>query len=556
MASPNNFLIGIDVGTASTRAGLFDPAGRLLAAAASGHEIFRPRPDFVEQSSDDIWEKAGDCVREVLRASGVAPEAVAGLGFDATCSLVCLDAADRPLSVSGDGDARRNIIVWMDHRAVDQAERINRGGHRVLDYVGGRISPEMQPPKLLWLKENLPGTWAKAGRFLDLADFLVYRATGQDRRSLCTSVCKWTYLGHQGPEGAWDLEFFRAIGLADLFGNGRVPATAHPLGSLAGALSAKSAAELGLTTGTMVGVGIIDAHAGGLGSLGPVAASARTDPAAWDRALALVGGTSSCHMVSSYTPRFVPGVWGPYRAAMIPGMWLNEGGQSASGALLDQVIEDSAAGAKLAEEATKKGESVYQALNRIVHELQAAAGCGPELTIGLHVLPYHHGNRSPRADPGARGTVSGLTLESGAETLALRYYATVQAIAYGTRHIIEALGEQGYRTADIHLCGGHVNNPLLVQEYADVTGCQVALPREKEAVLLGAAILGATAAGIHPGLLAAMEAMSHAGEMVRPDSRHAAYHQRKYEVFTRMYGQQKELAAIMAGGGEAESRPC
>lgn len=505
----------------------------------------------MEQSSEDIWARAGECVREVLRAAGVAPERVAGLGFDATCSLVCLDAADKPLSVSEDADPLKNIIVWMDHRAVAQAARINAGGHRVLDYVGGRISPEMEPPKLLWLKENLPGTWERAGRFLDLADFLIYRATGRDVRSLCTSVCKWTYLGHAGPGGSWDLDFFRAIGLADLFANGRVPATAHPLGGAAGPLSARSAAELGLTTGTVVGVGIIDAHAGGLGCLGPAAAAASKDASVWDRVLALIGGTSSCHMATSIEPRFVPGVWGPYREAMIPGTWLNEGGQSATGALLDQVVADSAAGAKLAQEAAKKGESVYQALNRLVGELKAAAGCGPELTAGLHVLPYHHGNRSPRADPAARGVVSGLSLESGPEALALRYYATVQAVAYGTRHIIEALGAQGYAVTDIHLCGGHVNNPLLVHEYADVTGCTVVLPREKEAVLLGAAILGAAAAGVHPGLLAAMQAMSHAGETVLPESRHEAYHARKFNVFKRMYDQQKELATIMAGDASA-----
>jgi ribulose kinase len=104
--------------------------------------------------------------------------------------------------VSTAGRAAQNVSVWLDHRAIPQAERINATQHPVLRYVGGTISPEMQTPKLLWLKENLPGSWRKVARFLDLPDFLTYRATGDDTRSLCTTACKWTYLGHKGLDGA------------------------------------------------------------------------------------------------------------------------------------------------------------------------------------------------------------------------------------------------------------------------------------------------------------------------------------------------------------------
>ena len=101
----------------------------------------------------------------------------------------------------------------MDHRATDQARRINEGGHEVLKYVGGALSPEQEPPKLLWIKENLPDSWNRTALFLDLADFLTYRATGKDVRSLCTTVCKWTYLGH---ENSWDRSFFEQNGLEEL----------------------------------------------------------------------------------------------------------------------------------------------------------------------------------------------------------------------------------------------------------------------------------------------------------------------------------------------------
>ena len=141
----------------------------------------------MEQSSEDIWRACARAARAALKQSCLPAAAIRGVGFDATCSLVALDQADRPVSVSPTGRAAQNVVVWMDHRAVGQAKRINRTRDPVLRYVGGAISPEMQVPKLLWLKENLPDTWRRAARFLDLPDFLTFRATQDDTRSLCTT---------------------------------------------------------------------------------------------------------------------------------------------------------------------------------------------------------------------------------------------------------------------------------------------------------------------------------------------------------------------------------
>jgi FGGY-family pentulose kinase len=177
MSSPKHFL-GIDVGTGSARAGVFTEEGRLLASASRAIQMWKPAPDHVEQSSEDIWEACGVAARRALADAKVSAESVVGVGFDATCSLVLLDAQDKPVSVSVTGEAQQNVIVWMDHRAILQAERINATKHPVLRYVGGVISPEMQTPKLLWLEGNMPQAWRATARFLDLPDYLTYRATG------------------------------------------------------------------------------------------------------------------------------------------------------------------------------------------------------------------------------------------------------------------------------------------------------------------------------------------------------------------------------------------
>ncbi|MBX3272470.1 MAG: FGGY-family carbohydrate kinase [Sandaracinaceae bacterium] len=532
--------LGVDVGTGSARAALFDGLGTRHGLGVAPFPTWRPETDFVEQSSDAIWQACGDAIRAALADASAMAEQVAGVGFDATCSLVALDARGRPVTVSPTGDDRQNVIVWMDHRATEQAARITATKHDVLRSVGGTMSPEMEPPKLLWLKERLPASWARAARFYDLPDFLVHRATGNDVRSLCTTVCKWTY---RGDEGRWDDSFFEAIGLGDLVGYDKIGARVRPMGEHAGGLTEAAARELGLAAGTPVGVAIIDAHAGGLGLLG--AADGPLDDAAFDARLALIGGTSSCHMAVSAAPRFIEGVWGPYPSAMVPGKWLTEGGQSATGALIDHVITSHARAAELETEARREGVSVHALLERRLDALAADLAFPAELTRELHVYPDFHGNRSPRADASLRGMVSGLALDASVDALALLYLATVQAIAHGTRHIVDALNGAGYRIDTMIACGGDTKSPLFVREHADATGCRVVLPREPEAVLLGASMLGAVASGAVPSLRAAMASMNAPRTIVAPGGDEVrAYHARKQRILHRMHADQLAYRAL------------
>ena len=531
MSQTEQFVVGVDVGTGSVRAGLFDLHGRRRAVASEPIQMWQPKADWAEQSSDDIWNAVGKVARQVVQDSGVGPEQVVGLGFDATCSLVVLGKDGNALTVSESGDSARNVIVWMDHRAVAEAEAINAGGYDVLRYVGGRLSPEMEIPKLAWLKSHLPQTWTNAGKFLDLADFLTYQSTAQDVRSLCTNVCKWTYLGQ---EGHWDTDFLEAVGLGDLLDGGRVGTDIRPMGEPIGPLTAEAAAHLGLTPRTVVGVGIIDAHAGGLGVLGAGGGD-------WNSALALIGGTSTCHMAASREPRFIPGVWGPYFGAMVPGFWLTEGGQSATGALIDYTLANHAASGELSRLAKQSGLSPYEVINAEVARLSAKAGLDSPalLTRDLHVFDGHLGNRSPLADPHALGSTDGLSLDTSLASLARLYLATVQSIAYGTRAIINALNVQGYAITRLYATGGGTKNSLWLQEHADVTGALIYLPEEPEAVLLGAAMLGAVASGAYADIPAAMQAMCRSASIITPNPATADYHAAKFKIYQELYAQQK-----------------
>ena len=541
--------LGIDVGTRSARAAVFDAHGAMRGLGTREIELFRPAEDFVEQSSEDIWQACGAAVRAALSQARVPRSEIAGIGFDATCSLVALGDDDGPVTVSPSGADAQNVIVWMDHRATAEAARINATGHEVLRYVGGAVSPEMQIPKLMWLKQQLPASYRRARRLLDLPDYLSYRATGNDVRSQCTTTCKWTYLAHAG---GWRDDFFRLVGLGDLVEQGYAPIGSRvgPVGERAGLLNERAAAELGLRAGIPVAISLIDAHAGGVGVLGsgsPGMEGERLDPETLETRLALIGGTSTCHMAVTREPKFVPGVWGPYYSAMVPGLWLTEGGQSATGALLDHTVLTQVRGAELAAEASARGQSVYALLNARLRELARSLPFPALLTRELHVLGDHHGNRSPLADPTLRGMVCGLRLSDSADSLALLYYATVQALAHGTRHILDTMNAHGHHIRTLVATGGDAKNPVFLSEHADVTGCRIVLPREAEAVLLGAAMLGAVAAADQPSVLAAMAAMSAVERVIEPSGGACArYHNAKHAVFQRMYDDQLAYRELMA----------
>ncbi|XP_053105255.1 FGGY carbohydrate kinase domain-containing protein isoform X2 [Hemicordylus capensis] len=489
---PVNYYVGIDVGTASVRAALVDQFGTVVAYEDHPVKIWAPQPDHYEQSSDDIWAACCTVTKKVTQGINIAQ--IRGLGFDATCSLVVLDSHFQPLAVNSEGKCNRNVIMWMDHRAAKQVARINETQHSVLCFVGGSMSVEMQPPKLLWLKENLQAScWEKAGYFFDLPDFLSWKATGVTARSLCTLVCKWTYSSEKG----WDDSFWKLIGLEDLIADkyakigNEVLAPGAPVGN---GLTSEAAKDLGLSKGIAVAASLIDAHAGGIGMIGTNVKGYNLpcENQSIASRIAVICGTSSCHMGISESPVFVPGVWGPYYSAMVPEFWLNEGGQSVTGKLIDHVVRGHTAFPELQTKAAASAQSIYTYLNGHLDLIKKSLPVG-FLTVDLHVWPDFHGNRSPLADLTLKGMVVGLTLSQGLDDLALIYLATIQAIALGTRHIVETMQAAGHHVNTMFMCGGLSKNPLFVQMHADITGMPVVLAQEVESVLMGAAILGACA---------------------------------------------------------------
>jgi FGGY-family pentulose kinase len=523
-----HYLVAVDIGTGSARAGVFDRDGQLLSRAKHPIAMFRPKENHAEHDSEDIWAATCASVHLALAEAGIVASQVAAIGFDATCSLVVRDTEGQPLTVSTTGREAQDTIVWLDHRAIAEADFLSSTGHRVLEFSGGSLSPEMEMPKLMWLKKHLPQSWARAGYFFDLADFLTWKATGSTARSRCTLTAKWNYLAHETP--GWNAEFLALAGLDDLRQKGSLPDETAGVGQSIGRLTAEAAQQLGLDTEVEVAPGLIDAYAGAFGVLGGA-----SDGAKLETSVALIGGTSSCIVGFARRPMSGRSLWGPYYEAILPQYWLVEGGQSATGALLDHMVRMHAAG----------GEPTADLHGRIIariEELRAAEG--PHLAPDLHILPDFHGNRSPLADPHATGVISGLTLDTSFDGLCRLYWRACVAVALGIRHILETLRGYGYGFETLHVTGGHVQNPLLLELYADVTACRVVIPQTRDAVLLGTAMAAAVAGGLHDSLPVAGQAMADGGTERHPDPARAEAYDRDYRRFLAMLRHRDELKAI------------
>ncbi|MFC3075409.1 FGGY-family carbohydrate kinase [Shinella pollutisoli] len=523
-----DLIVAVDIGTGSARAGVFDRSGDMLARADHPIAMLRPRENHAEHDSEDIWRAVCIAVRGARAAAKVEAGRIAAIGFDATCSLVVRDRQGRPLAVSGE-DPRWDTIVWLDHRAIAEADFCTATDHPVLVHSGRAMSPEMQMPKLMWLKRNRPEQWDEAGYFFDLADFMTWRATGSPARSRCTTTSKWNYLAHEA--APWNDSFLSAIGLEDLRARGLLPETTLAVGAAVGPLTPAAAADLGLDTGCVASAGLVDAYAGAFGVLGAFAG----EPEALERRLALIGGTSSCIVAFSREKRFGFGMWGPYYEAVLPGWWLVEGGQSAAGALLDHVVRSHSAGGE-------PSAAVHAAIVARIRALREAEG--EAFGARLHVLPDFHGNRTPLADPHALGVISGLSLDASFDGLCRLYWRSCVGIALGIRHILETLGGCGYVVDALHVAGGHLRNPLLMELYRDVTGCRLVVAETSDAVLLGTAMTAAVAGGLHPDLPAAGRGMYPGAQDLLPDAGRKAVYDRNYRRFLALQRHRAELDAI------------
>lgn len=440
--------LGVDIGTSSSKGVIVDASGTVLASAVREHEVSRPAPGQVEMDARIWWEEFVSIARELVAASGgagtVAAVGVSGMG---PCVLVT-DAAGHPL--------RPAILYGVDTRATAQIARLNQelGADAVLERCGSALSTQAVGPKLAWIAENEPEIFSAARRLFMPSSWLAWNLTGvylldQHSASQSTPLYDTGALAWYAP---WAAQIAPKLDLPRLVWPGEV----------AGAVTSTAAAATGLPAGIPVIAGTIDAWSEAVS----VGAQEPGD-------LMLMYGTTM-FLVNTLDYRVtVPELWGTVGA--FPGTRNLAGGMATSGAITGWLRDLLGSGAE--------SPLDYGTLT----ELAAASPSGAN---GLLMLPYFAGERTPIADPDARGIIAGLTLEHTAGDL---YRAALEATALGVRHNIEAIEAAGGDIRRIVGVGGGTQGGLWAQIVSDVTGRTQELHEVTIGASYGAAFLAATA---------------------------------------------------------------
>ncbi len=494
----SGLLLGVDVGTASTKGVLARPDGEVVATAERPHELSLPQPGWAEHDAEKVWwDDFVSVCRELLEGvdEGIAAVCTSGIG-------ACLLPAD------GNGNPLRPAILYgIDSRAEAEVEELNDryGREALLSRCGSVCTTQAVGPKLLWLQRNEPEVWEKTRKFFMANSFISWRLTGEyvlDHHS--ASQCdplydlqEFGWIRDRAEEVAPGLPLPRLLWPAEVVGE----------------VTPEASEVTGIPAGTPVAAGTIDAWSEG-------ASVGVQNPGD----LMLMYGTTMFIIEVLEEALHHPGLWGT--TGILPGTHDLAAGMATSGALTGWLQKIS-------------GGISYE-------DLTEEAATAPPGSDALVVLPYFAGERTPLFDPKARGIISGLTIGHGRGHL---YRAMLEATAYGVRHIFESMREAGAGGERLVAVGGGTKGGLWTQIISDVTGRPQDLPEQAIGAAYGDALLAARAVG----LAGPDTDWSRIVDTVEPDEANREIYDELYGVYRELYPATREQMHHLAGlqkGGE------
>ena len=523
-------VVGVDFGTLSGRAVVV----RVADGAELGSDVHeyphgvldtelpatgeRLPPDWALQVPADYVSVLREAVPGAVRAAGIDPADVVGIGTDFTaCTVLPVLADGTPLCELAEYAGRRHAYVklWKHHAAQPHADRINaiaeQRGETWLGRYGGHISSEWEFAKGLQLLEEDRGVYDRMDFWVEAADWIVWQLCGRYVRNACTTGYKAVYQDGKYPSPDYLAALNPDFGP---FVEDKVEHEIGRLGDAAGRLTARAAGWTGLPQGIAVAVGNVDAHVS-------VPAANSVEPGT----MVAILGTSTCHVMNGDHLAEVPGMCGVVDGGIVDGLTGYEAGQSGVGDIFAWYVENQVP-ARYERAARDAGVNVHQYLTDL-------AGREPVGGHGLVALDWHSGNRSVLVDHELSGLIVGLTLATRTEEV---YRALLEATAFGTRTIVEAFREQGVAVTEFVAAGGLVQNRVLMQIYADVLRMPLSVLDSDQGPALGSAIHAAVAAGEHPDVRAAAAAMGRVRRGVyRPDERAADAYDELFAEYRRLH---------------------
>ena len=502
--SNDTHLLGVDVGTYSSKGVLVNLTGEVIASHVVEHSLSTPAPGWFEHDADAVWwSDFVAIVRALLETDGVDPRSIAGIGTSALGSCVLpIDDSGRPL--------RPAILYGIDTRAGEEIEYLG-------EVTGRQFTSQDSGPKVRWIRVHEPEVYEKSRWFLTSQAYLVYRLTGEP------SIDIYTAGGYRPAYDAdarqWTPEMSEHVAPIERFPR------AYWSHEVVGTVTAEAARETGLSEGIPVIAGTTDAAAeavsAGVSSVGD---------------MMVMFGSSIFFILKTTSLVKTERFWASN--FLEEGTYAFMGGMSTSGSLT-RWFRDHFAQMELQEEKSG-GRNAYAALAEL------AAGSPPGAG-GLVALPYFEGERTPLHDPDAKGAIFGLSLR---HTRADVYRAILESVAYGIRHNIEAMREESMDPRRILAVGGATRNLPWLQMVSDIAGIEMDVPGQQ----IGASYGDAFMAGVGTGIFSDLSEVTkwvHMKHRIEPNPENRGVYDENYAVFRELYPGTKQLMHRLSAGGRS-----
>lgn len=491
-------LIGLDIGTTAEKVALFDQNGKMLAVSTQEYDLITPAVNYVEEEPEVYWQafKAG---LEDLKAQYPMTK-------KDTYALSISAQGETLFFMDENGKSLRNAIVWMDNRAVDEADSLKKAfGDEQCYRVTGQVSFEPCWPasKIMWVRDHEPEVFQKTRTFALIEDYFIHRMTGQwvAEGSLVCSTTYWNIITKK----YWT-EVLDFIGITE----DQLPPVRES-GEVVGKLLPEIAKELGIGEDVTICTGCLDQVAGAIG-IGNIHEGMFSENIG--AALAVVCPVSK--------PMFDPNRTMPLHYFAEPDTYMIH--TFTNGGMTQRWFRDKFCQPEMSVEALA-GIDAYSTLS-------AEAAKVPAGSDGLVMLPHLSGSMAPDMNAKAKGVWFGFTLQ---HTKAHFVRSIYESLGYMIRRNIDALAGMGLEVKEIRSSGGGSKSPVWNQIKSDILGIDLVTMRSREAATLGAAILAGKAVGLFPTLDSAVSNMAEEKDRYKPNADHRAVYDKGYEMYQKLF---------------------
>lgn len=490
-------LLGIDIGTTALKCAFFNVKGEALAVSTQEYPLLTPRVNFVEVPVETYWTALKNGLADLKKTYDFTNDEIA-VSFSAQGeTLICMDRG---------GIALRNAIVWLDNRAVDEAEALReKFGDETCYAVTGQVSFEPCWPasKILWLRNNEPELFAKTDKFVLVEDYFIYRMTGKyaTEGSLVCSSTYWNIVTKR----YWP-EMLEFLGISE----SQLPPVFES-GVLVGDMPDAVKADLGFGGAVTVATGALDQAAGAMG-VGNVKQGMFSE--------AIGAAVAFCVPVKQ--PTFDPNRKMPLHYFAIPNMYMIH--TFTNGGMTLRWFRDKFCEVEMGAERAGAGDA-YDLIGREVSMV-------PPGSDGLVMLPHLSGSLAPDVNAKAKGVWFGFTL---AHTRAHFARAIMESLGYIMHRNIDALGQMGIKVSEVRALGGGSKSPVWSQIQSDINGVRIVTMQSQEAPCLGAAILAGKSAGIFSDVEDAVSSMAAIKHTYDPNPENREAYAKGYEMYRKLF---------------------